>query len=185
MKPENEKILLHACCGLCAVWPVERLREEGFDLEAYFFNPNIHPLKEFSRRKETFLTYARIKNLNVHISEDFLQERWEAYAPDDPNRCVMCYKMRLKEAARFAKENGYGGFTSTLFVSPYQNHELMREIALEFEEEFKIPFLYRDFRVGFRQGQSMAKEMGLYRQKYCGCIHSYNASPFKEKITWD
>ena len=125
------------------------------------------------------MTYARIKNLNVHISEDFLQALGSLCLMIRPLRYVTKW---LKEAVCFAKENGYGGFTSTLFVSPYQNHEL-REIALEFEEEFKIPFLW-DFR-GFRQGQSMAKEMGLYRQKYCGCIHSYNASPFKEKITWD
>ena len=185
MIEKGKKVLLHSCCGPCAAWPVEALREEGYEPAGYFYNPNIHPDKEFKRRKETFLNYAALKDFTVYMDDDFRQAQWEAYLPEDQSRCVMCYTLRLRKTAEFAKENGFDAFTSTLFVSPYQNHELMKEICIGLQEEFNISFLYRDFRTGYRKGQSMAKEMGLYRQKYCGCIHSYNTSAFKEKIRWD
>ncbi|HBN83448.1 MAG TPA: hypothetical protein DDZ89_06345, partial [Clostridiales bacterium] len=124
MSETGKRILLHACCGPCAVWPVELLREEGFQPEGYFYNPNIHPDKEFKRRKETFLSYAAIKNLKTIVDDDFKQDRWEKYSPEDLSRCVMCYTLRLEKVAQFAKENQFDAFTSTLFVSPYQNHEL-------------------------------------------------------------
>lgn len=180
-----KRILLHACCGPCTVWPLETLRNEGFEPEGYFYNPNIHPYKEFKRRKETFLSFAAMKDLKVYTDDDFRQEQWEEYLLSDQSRCVMCYTLRLEKAAAFARDNRYDAFTSTLFVSPYQNHELMKEICNGLQERYNIPFLYRDFRTGYRKGQTMARELGLYRQKYCGCIHSYNCSRFKDKITWD
>ena len=89
------------------------------------------------------------------------------------NRCKnYCYKVRLEQTAKYAKENGYDAFTTTLLVSPYQNHEVLTEIAKEMAKKYNIEFLYRDFRVGFRVGQAKARELGLYMQKYCGCVFS-------------
>ena len=93
-------------------------------------------------------------------------------AEDIPNRCVKCYEFRLTEAARQAAEGGFDSFTSSLFISPYQQHDLMREIAQRAAKEYGVEFLYRDFRPYFKAGQEKARELGFYIQKYCGCIFS-------------
>ena len=93
-------------------------------------------------------------------------------AEDISGRCVKCYEMRLFEAARQAREGGFDSFTSSLFISPYQKHELMQEVAERAAVEYGVTFLYRDFRPYFRAGQERARELGFYMQKYCGCIFS-------------
>ena len=93
-------------------------------------------------------------------------------ADDIAGRCVKCYEMRLFEAARAAKEGGFDAFTSSLFISPYQKHELMRDVAYLAAEENGVTFYYQDFRPMFRDGQARARELGFYMQKYCGCVFS-------------
>ena len=95
-------------------------------------------------------------------------------------RCVKCYEMRLFAAAKQAAEGGFDGFTSSLFISPYQNHELMREVAERAAAEYGVRFLYRDFRPYFRAGQERARELGMYIQKYCGCVFSEEERYLKE-----
>ena len=101
-----------------------------------------------------------------------LRDFVRAVADDIEGRCRHCYRVRLEETARYAAEHGYTSFTSTLFVSPYQNHELLRQTAEELGRQYGVPFLYRDFRPGFRDGQRQARELGFYMQKYCGCVFS-------------
>ena len=95
------------------------------------------------------------------------------YEPNDIQTemgdCKNCYYVRLKKAAQFAKENDFDCFSTTLLISPYQDHELLRRVGEQVSSEFGVKFLYHDFREGFRESQQLAKEMGLYRQKYCGC----------------
>ena len=93
-------------------------------------------------------------------------------AEDIPHRCVKCYETRLYETARQAAEGGFDSFTSSLFISPYQNHQLMRRVAEEAAKTWGVAFLYRDFRPLFREGQCFAREQGFYIQKYCGCVFS-------------
>ena len=89
------------------------------------------------------------------------------------NRCSKyCYRVRLEQTAKYAKENGYDTITTTLLVSPYQKHEVFKAQAEEIAKKYGLNFLYRDFRVGFREGQAKARELGLYMQKYCGCVFS-------------
>lgn len=160
------------CCGPCSVYPVEALRQEGFELQGLFYNPNIHPIEEFERRRENVEILSRIKKLDVEYMDEFRQPEWESYSGPDASRCEMCYTLRLKKAAEEAAKKGFDAFTTTLLVSPYQKHDLIKELGEKFAEKYGVKFLYRDFRPGFRQGQQGAKEMGLYRQKYCGCIIS-------------
>ena len=102
-----------------------------------------------------------------------LQEFCKNVINDLKNRCQeYCYPVRLEQTAKYAKENGYDCFSTTLLVSPYQNHEMLIEVGKQMGERYGVDFLYRDFRVGFREGQQKAKELGLYRQKYCGCVFS-------------
>jgi predicted adenine nucleotide alpha hydrolase (AANH) superfamily ATPase len=102
-------------------------------------------------------------------------------AEDIAHRCGKCYEMRLFETARQAKELGFDSFTSSLFISPYQNHELMRETAERAAAEYGVDFLYRDFRPLFRDGQEKARELGFYIQKYCGCVFSEEERYIKAK----
>ncbi|HOM01968.1 MAG TPA: epoxyqueuosine reductase QueH [Acetivibrio sp.] len=170
------RLLLHICCGPCAVYPVSVLEEEGVDFEGLFYNPNIHPYDEFVRRKENVGEFAKIKNFSVKYMDDFSQDIWEKLGEDNENRCNMCYTVRIDKVAQFAKENGFDAFTTTLLVSPYQKHELIVELSEKAAQKYGLTFYYKDFRPGFRQGQQWAKELGLYRQKYCGCIISYRES---------
>lgn len=169
------------CCGPCSVYPASVLQEEGIMFEGLFFNPNIHPYDEFIKRKENLKLFTDAKNITLSCIDEFSQDIWEKFNSTNNDRCRMCYEVRMNKAASYAKANGFDAFTTTLLVSPYQNHELIKEIGEKYAKDYGIEFYYRDFRPGFRQGQQQAKEMGLYRQKYCGCIISYNTSQVIKK----
>ena len=166
------KLLLHMCCGPCAVYPVSVIKDKNIEFEGYFYNPNIHPIEEFERRMENVKILSQKEDIKVHYDNEFLQNVWEGYKDSDEKRCQMCYTLRLSNVAKFASENNFTAFSTTLLVSPYQNHELIKKLGQEFAKKYGVEFFYEDFRVGFREGQRKAKEMGLYRQKYCGCIKS-------------
>ncbi|MFA6309303.1 MAG: epoxyqueuosine reductase QueH [Clostridia bacterium] len=168
------RLLLHMCCAPCALYPAGVLQDEKIEFEGFFYNPNIHPIDEFNRRKENVEIFSKNKGIKTTYADDFLQNDWENFSESDDERCKMCYSLRLSKTARFAKENGFNAFSTTLLVSPYQKHDLIKELGEKFSKDFGIEFYYRDFRPGFREGQARAKELGLYRQKYCGCIKSLN-----------
>lgn len=142
-----------------------RLRRHG----AYWYNPNIHPFTEYRSRRNCLRDYAASIGLPLIERNDYgLRPFVRAVAEDIDGRCVKCYSMRLYAAAHEAKEGGFDSFTSSLFISPYQNHELLREVAERAAAEYGVTFLYRDFRPLFRAGQERARELGMYIQKYCG-----------------
>lgn len=172
------KLLMHMCCAPCSVYPLSALRDEGIDVEGLFCNPNIHPKDEYDRRRENVEVFSQAKDLEVNYIDDFRQHTWEGFKGSAGERCNMCYGIRMDKAAAYAAEHGFDAFTTSLLVSPYQKHELIRELGEKSAKKHGVEFYYKDFRPGFRQGQQMAKEMGLYRQKFCGCIVSYNESPF-------
>ena len=165
--------LLHICCAPCANQCVEVLRADGYQVTGLWYNPNIHPFTEYRARRNCLREYAASVELPVIECNDYgLRPFVRAVAQDIAGRCVKCYEMRLLEAARQAKEGGFDSFTSSLFISPYQNHELMREVAERAAEQYGVEFLYRDFRPYFRDGQTYARDHGFYMQKYCGCVFS-------------
>ena len=147
------KLLMHTCCAPCSVYCVESLRNEGIEPVSYWFNPNIHPYMEYKARRDTLIQYAEMINMKLIIDENYgLREFCKNVSDNIEERCASyCYKVRLEQTVKYAKENGYDAFTSTLFVSPYQNHEKMKEICEELAQKYDIEFLYRDFRVGFRE----------------------------------
>ena len=169
-------LLLHMCCGPCSCYPVKVLREQGIEPTGYFFNPNIHPYKEWDMRLKAAEEFAARSELQIIIDKhymlrDFLRRALAAEQVEN-GRCRMCYTWRLEETARYAAENGFDAFTSTLFYSIYQQHELMKETAEHFAKVYGVKFHYEDFRPGWQEGIDMSMEMGLYRQPYCGCIFS-------------
>ena len=168
-----EKTLLHTCCAPCSIACVELLRSQGIEPVSYWFNPNIHPYQEYKARRDTLMAYAPSIGMELIVQEDYgLRGFVRAVAEDIDRRCGYCYALRLEQTAKFAAENGFASFTTTLLVSPYQNHALLAETAEEMARRYGVAFLYRDFRPGFRDGQAKARELGLYMQKYCGCVFS-------------
>ena len=168
-----ETVLLHTCCAPCSLSCIGPLRSEGIEPVALWYNPNIHPWKEYQARRDCLLEYAPAIGMEVRVWEDYgLREFCRHAAADIDRRCAYCYTCRLEETARYAAGHGFTHFSTTLLVSPYQDHEAIRRTAEELGERYGVGFLYRDFRPGFRQGQAKARELGLYMQKYCGCIFS-------------
>lgn len=183
------KLLLHMCCGPCSCYPVKVLQQEGVEITGYFFNPNIHPYKEWDTRLKTAKIFAETVGIDFVADKnyrlrDFLTKALVA-EKEEGGRCRMCYQWRLSEAARYAKENNFDAFTSTLFYSIYQKHDLMRETAERYAKIYGTTFYYRDFRPGWQEGIDISKAMDLYRQAYCGCIFSeeerYSKAIHKER----
>lgn len=168
------KVLMHTCCAPCSVYCIDSLRAEGVEPDLFWYNPNIHPFMEYKARRDCLKEYSNKVGVKLILNEDYgLDEFCRNVVTDIPGRCVnYCYRKRLGETVRYAAENGYTAFTTTLLVSPYQKHDELRKICEELAEASGIQFLYRDFRVGYREGQAKARQLGLYMQKYCGCIFS-------------
>ncbi|MEW6541766.1 MAG: epoxyqueuosine reductase QueH [Bacillota bacterium] len=170
----NRKLLLlHVCCGPCAIHPLERLRAQGFEPHGYFFNPNIHPYAEYLRRQETLAGFAREEGWPVIFAPDYpLEQYFREVAYREGDRCRFCFTQRLRQTARFAVRDRFAAFSTTLLVSPRQKHDLIREAGAAAAAEYGIPFYYEDFRPGFRKAAARSREIGLYRQQYCGCVFS-------------
>ncbi|SHI35865.1 epoxyqueuosine reductase QueH [Propionispora hippei] len=176
------RMLLHMCCGPCSVFPLKQLRELGHEVTGYFYNPNIHPYKEFRKRLETAQDFASRSQLTMIVDDSYTLEEFLTQALQAENgRCGMCYELRLRQTARYAKEQGFDCFTTSLLVSPYQKHELIRETCERMAAEEGISFLYVDFRTGWQEGVQISKDMELYRQPYCGCIFSEKERYMKKR----
>ena len=174
--------LMHMCCAPCANQPIQVLRTDGIEVAGFWYNPNIHPFTEYRSRRNCLREYCESIELPLIERNDYgLRPFVREVAPDIAGRCVKCYEMRLFETARAAAEGGFDSFTSSLFISPYQNHELMREVAERAAAEYGVNFLYRDFRPYFREGQERARALEMYIQKYCGCVFSEQERYLKPK----
>lgn len=180
------KLLMHTCCAPCSVYCIDTLRKENIEPTLYWYNPNIHPYMEYKSRRDTLKEYSNMINIETIFNDEYgLKEFCKNVVDDLENRCLnYCYKIRLEQTVKYAKENGFDSFTTTLFVSPYQKHEEIKRICEELAQKYNIEFIYRDFRIGFREGQAKARELGLYMQKYCGCIFS-EEDRYKKQIEKD
>ncbi len=176
------KILLHSCCAPCSLMCIESLRGEGHQLTSFWYNPNIHPFTEYRSRRNCLTEYAKTIDLPVILKDEYaLRPFVRAVAADIAGRCGYCYAERMSKAAAAAKENGFDAFTTSLLISPYQDHDRIIETAKRCADAFEIEFLYRDFRPMFKEGQARARELGFYMQKYCGCVFSEEERYLKEK----
>ena len=169
------KLLLHICCGPCAIYPIKHLAGKKFDeIVGYYYNPNIHPPSEFKKRRDALKKAEKRLDFKVIYPPYVMEEYFRKISSkeDSPERCSLCWELRLLQTADYAKENSFDGFTTTLLISPYQNHELVKDISERIAKEKGIDFYYEDFRKGFRESQDKARELDVYRQKYCGCVFS-------------
>lgn len=168
------KILLHVCCAPCSIMSIKKLRELNHDVTGFWYNPNIHPYKEYEARRECLKEYTKSIGVECIIEDEYgLDEFCKNVVNNLNSRCVdYCYPVRLKRTFEYAKENGYDAVTTSLLYSIYQKHDYIKFLCEKYSKEFEIEFLYRDFRMGFWEGHNKARELGLYMQKYCGCVFS-------------
>ena len=168
------KLLLHTCCAPCSVYCIDELRKEGIEPTVYWYNPNIHPYKEYQARRDCLKEYTKSINVEAIFEEEYgLDEFCKEAVKDLQARCVnYCYPVRLRKTFEYAKQNGYDTVSTTLLYSIYQKHEFIKQLMEKYSQEYGIDFLYRDFREGFWEGHQKAHDLGLYMQKYCGCIFS-------------
>ena len=169
-------ILLHACCGPCSLMPLTVLKDEGWDVTLFWFNPNIHPADEWLKRRDALREVAAKFSVPLIEEGDPVDPReWVRELGGSTafgTRCTLCYRPRMARTAQCAAEQSFDAFSSTLLYSKYQNHENIVAEAEQSAARFGSSFLYRDFRPLWWDGIALSKELDIYRQKWCGCILS-------------
>jgi len=178
-----DKLFLHICCAPCALYPITKFREEGISLTGFFYNPNIQPLKEFKRRKETLRQWT-IKNEKIPIvwDDSYPLEEWLLRAIQlGAERCKICYFDRMMRAAEEAKTRNFSHFSTTLLTSTHQKHDWVREAGEKAAFQVGIKFYYEDWRLGWEWAEKTSKKQEMYRQGYCGCVLSEKERYEKKK----
>ncbi len=168
------RILLHTCCAPCLIHPLERLRAKGFGVSALFYNPNIHPFAEYRKRKQALEQFCASRQVELLCPQYLPSEFFQAVnlVEQKPQRCPVCWFLRLNKTADIAKEKSFDSFTTSLLVSPYQDQEALKKIGSNISKDKQVEFFYEDFRPGFKRAHNLAKEERIYCQKYCGCVYS-------------
>jgi predicted adenine nucleotide alpha hydrolase (AANH) superfamily ATPase len=175
MKP---KLLLHTCCGPCAIYVVEELLKQ-YQVTVYFYNPNIHPRKEYLARKAEIKKY--LERINVEFVEgDYNTKDWFEHIkglehePEKGRRCDVCFNLRLGEVVRRANEDGYVAWATTLSISPHKDYKKISAIGQALSKNSGIEFIDRDWKKqeGYKISCNMSRIEGFYRQDYCGCVYS-------------
>jgi predicted adenine nucleotide alpha hydrolase (AANH) superfamily ATPase len=168
-------LLLHACCGPCLLEPYDALEAKGFEVRVAYANPNIHPREEYEHRRDTLMEYAAQHGIAVdELAYDTAE--WEAAVAgldrESGERCRACFLVRLGATARHAAANGFDAVATTLTVSPYQDPEDIRDAGERACEDAGVVFLVTDFRDRYPEATRRSRELGMYRQSYCGCRYS-------------
>lgn len=173
---------MHTCCANCAIYPITVMRANAIAVKCLWFNPNIHPYIEYKERLDALRKLQVLWNLDIEFIDNYgLIEFTRNTAGNEENRCEYCYKTRLEEAAKRAVEASFDAFTTSLLVSPYQKFDMIIDIGREMQKKYSVKFYDEDFRTGFNSGRGISKGLGLYQQKYCGCIYSEMQKYLKNK----
>lgn len=173
-----KKLLLHICCAPCSVYVIEKLRVE-YDVTGFFYNPNIHPEKEYNFRVEETGKVAEKLKWKVIIAEYdlknwFTRVKGHEKDPERGERCSICFNMRFEKAFEYAKNNGFDIVASTLSISPYKVTDQINREGFRLSKKYGIDFLPENFKKkdGFKTGKIMSQNLGIIHQDYCGCVFS-------------
>jgi len=172
---EGKRLLLHICCGPCSTYPIKRLREQGFEVNGFWYNPNIHPFSEHEKRRECVRDYAEEISLPMIWWEGYeMPAYFRAVVGHETfgERCAICYRLRLERTAQLALQHGFDAFTTTLLISPYQQQTLIHSIGEELASTYNLEFYFENFRRGWCERGHIAREHHMYQQRYCGCVYS-------------
>lgn len=175
-------LLLHSCCAPCSSYVLEYL-SQYFQITVFYYNPNIYPESEYTKRileQQTLIGQMKSKHPISFMAGGYDKERFYAMAEgmealkEGGARCMKCYELRLREAAEVAKKGNFDYFTTTLSISPMKNAVKLNEIGMRLAEEYQVAYLLSDFKKknGYKRSIELSKEYGLYRQDYCGCEFS-------------
>ncbi|MBE5965949.1 MAG: epoxyqueuosine reductase QueH [Lachnospiraceae bacterium] len=186
-------LLLHSCCAPCSSSVLECLSKH-FKITVFYYNPNIEPIAEYQKRvaeQKHFLSVLPSTNPIEFVEGPYEADAFQMICAgreedkEGGSRCFLCYELRLRKTAEFAKLNGFDYFTTTLSVSPYKNAQALNEIGARLSEEYCIPYLFSDFKKkdGYHRSIELSKQYGLYRQNFCGCIYSQKASEQKADLS--
>ncbi|MFC2022881.1 epoxyqueuosine reductase QueH [Chloroflexota bacterium] len=168
-----KSVLVHCCCAHCAAYTVEHWRQQGCEVTALWYNPNIHPYMEHQHRLEAMQSLAREADLKLVVAGDYdMIDYFRQVAGHEAERCGHCFRLRLARTAQTATKLGFDAFTTTLLISPQQKHGLLREIGAGLSGEAGVEFLYADLRKRYSDSRHITKPMELHRQQYCGCLYS-------------
>jgi len=173
-----KKLLLHVCCGPCAIYAARQL-QKNYQVTLFFYNPNIWPEQEYQKRLAAVRCWSEPEDLEL-VTGAFNQEKWYELIrglenePESGQRCLICYQMRLLEAARYAKENGFECLATTLTSGRNKKAAVINPLGLKAAESLGLEFIEADWKKQGGQAEScrLAKQTGLYRQHYCGCEYS-------------
>lgn len=176
------RLLLHSCCAPCSSYVLEYL-SQYFEVTVFYYNPNIYPESEYTKRvleQQKLISEMRFKYPVTFIAGNYDSEKFYNMARGLENvkeggeRCFKCYELRLREAAKIAKNGEYDFFTTTLSISPLKNAQKLNEIGMLLAEEYGIEYLLSDFKKknGYKRSVELSEQYGLYRQDYCGCVFS-------------
>lgn len=180
VKYGKQKLLLHVCCGPCSSGVLEMLTNY-FDITLYYYNPNIYPTEEYFKREQEIYKVIRGLNLKLPVVvEEYQPNEFydivKGHEQDEEGgyRCKLCYRLRMEQSAKYAKEHHFDLFTTTLSISPYKHSETLNEIGYELASIYGIEYLYSDFKKnnGYLRSCQITRELGIYRQDYCGCVFS-------------
>lgn len=176
---DRKKIVLHACCGICSGYPISYLKDLGYEVCVYFYNPNIYPLEEYKKRLDAQKKLCKSMGVELFEAEYNQEEYFESVKglenePEKGLRCNKCFELRLLKTAEFAKSVGIKTFTTSIVISPHKNFEKISKIGDEISKKMGIDYLSVNFRKndGFLKTNKISKELNLYRQNYCGCKFS-------------
>jgi len=173
-----KKLLLHACCAPCAIYPIQELSQE-YEVTIYFYDPNIHPKEEYISRRDELKEYARKNNINFEEGEYndkewFKKTKGLENEPEKGKRCEVCFDIRLKETALKAKKENYNIWASVLSISPHKDFKQISIVGNRLADNVGIEFLDKDWKKkdGFKKSVDLSKQEDFYRQDYCGCVYS-------------
>ena len=172
----SKKILLHVCCAICSGYPISLLKDMGYSVVVYFYNPNIYPVEEYQKRLEAQRVLCKHFDCEL-IEGDYEPEVYYDYVkgfedePEKGARCDKCFELRLTKTAELAKELGIPEFTTSMVISPHKNYEKLTQIGNAIAEKYSLKYLSTNFRKqdGFLKTNQISKSLNLYRQNYCGC----------------
>lgn len=173
MGSQKTRILVHICCGPCALFCFSHLKEEFDEVRGLWYNPNIHPYMEYQKRLDSVKKWAEETGTRVIYEDKYeLKSFLREIAYRESHRCRICYYLRFKKTAIFARRGKFNFFGSTLLCSPHQDQNLIKDVAKAVGEEYSVRPYLRTFNEGWRESREISKKMGLYHQNYCGCIYS-------------
>ena len=182
------RLLVDTCCGPCALPALRQFREPEYSTHFLFYNPNIHPFREYRKRLESF-EKLMMREDGEYTLLPYEPEEWiRAVSYREESRCELCYRLRLRKAADLAAEEGFDALTTTLYASPYQDHDLIDLLGDSISRSRGLAFIKWDGREDYREALDEARDMGLYTQPYCGCILSERErydSAYRRKVKGD